>query len=117
MAWDLNTKALLFYITMDQVLDYKWRIESHLLNEPKDEIYVLANIIAEHDKINYMAKETAMQPNRYCFVSTEKVIEFVKAMVEVRERVAEGDTAGALELSICEDEEKIKDIGVFAQPE
>ena len=80
-------------------------------------MYVLANIIAQQEQIHCMAKETAMQPKGYCFVSMEKVIEFVKAMVEVREGVAEGATGGSLELLICEDEEKIKDIGVVAWAE
>ena len=67
----------MFFITMDQVLDNKWKIESNLLNDPNDEIYVLRNIITDNEDIGYMSRDTEMQAGRYCFVSPKKVIKYL----------------------------------------
>ena len=57
-AWNLTSKELLFYITMDQCLDNKWNIEADELNDPKDEDYVINNIIKDHEEIGKMHRET-----------------------------------------------------------
>ena len=80
-AWDLNSKDLLFYLTMDQVLDNKWQIEPNMLNEVADESYVLANIIRDKEGIGFLSKSTQMRAGGYCFVSPKKVIEYVKDKV------------------------------------
>jgi hypothetical protein len=57
-AWDLNSKDLMFYITMDQVLDHKWTIEKDLYNDPKDEVYVLGNIMKDEEEIEKLERKT-----------------------------------------------------------
>lgn len=76
-AWNLGSKDLMFYITLDQVLDHKWNIEEDLFNDPKDEFYVMGNIIQDHADIGYMDKETKMKERNYCFVSNGKVIQYI----------------------------------------
>ena len=83
MAWDLNSKDLMWYLTMDQVLDNKWQIEPNILNEPKDENYVLGNIIKDVEEKGFLTRVTQMQAGRYCFVSQKKVIAYIKDKIQM----------------------------------
>ena len=76
-AWDLQTKGLMWYLTMDQVLDHRWKIEDNLFNAPEDENYVMNNIIQDHETIGSMDRETMMQPRQYAFVSSGKVYQYI----------------------------------------
>ena len=59
---------------MDQVLDNQLKIDNDMLNDVKDEVYVLGNIIKDDEKIGRLTNETKMKSGHYCFISTKKVI-------------------------------------------
>lgn len=71
----------MWYLTMDQVLDYQWKIDYDLenpgggnfINTIQDEEYVFKHIMMDHEKIDYMSKETQFVANRYAFVSDKDV--------------------------------------------
>ena len=79
MAWDLNTKDLMFYITVDQVMKHRWQIEMdrNLYNNPTDEQYVRANIIKHDEFIENLQPATQMESGNYCFVSMTKVLKYM----------------------------------------
>lgn len=54
-----------------------------MYNDPKDEIYVIGNIIMEHEEIENMSRETQMQPGRYCFVSMKKVMKYMSEKIRM----------------------------------
>ena len=66
---------------MDQVLDNQLNIDKDMLNDIKDEVYVLGNIIADDENIGYLSPRTQMKSGRYCFVSTKKVIKYLSQKI------------------------------------
>ena len=89
-AWNLNTKDLMWYLTMDQVLDLKWKVDYNVenpgggnqINTIQDEDYVFRNIIKDDDTIHFMSKETQFEPNKYCFVDQNHVIHYLRALLK-----------------------------------
>ena len=68
---------------MDQVLDNKLKIDNDMLNDVKDEVYVLGNIIKDDDKIGRLTNETKLKSGSYCFISTKKVILYLSQKINM----------------------------------
>lgn len=54
-----------------------------MYNDPKDEVYVLRNIIKDNEEIEKLERKTEMESGKYCFVSNKKVEKYMVEKIKL----------------------------------